>query len=355
MKALVLAGGTGLRLRPFSHTRPKQLVPVANKPILHYGLESIAAAGITDIGMIVNARSEAIRGSAGDGSDFNANITYIPQEAPLGLAHCILLAGDFLGDDDFVMYLADNIVPGGISAVVADFQREQPTAMLAVGAVADPREYGVAEVDAEGRVLSVMEKALTPRSRLAITGVYVFSNAIHRAVASIEPSDRDELEITHAIQWLVEQGADVRAHVLAGAWKDTGRVGDLLDCNRIVLGTITPDVRGKCDQETEIVGPVVLAEGAELIRSRVVGPTVIGAGSVVSDCYVGPYTSIGGDCLVEDSDIEYSVVLNGASVQSMAYVRDSVIGERAHVRAARTPGSATRLVIGDDCEVAIRS
>jgi glucose-1-phosphate thymidylyltransferase len=355
MKALVLAGGTGLRLRPFSHSRPKQLVPVANKPILHYGLESIAVAGITDVGMIVNARSDAIRESAGDGSAFNIKLTYISQEAPLGLAHCVLLARDFLGDDDFVMYLADNVVPGGISAVVADFQRERPDALLAVGAVADPRQYGVAEVDAAGRVLSVIEKAPTPRSRLAITGVYVFSDSVHRAVASIEPSDRGELEITHAIQWLVERGADVRAHVLAGAWKDTGKVGDLLDCNRLVLGTLAPDVRGKCDQETEIVGPVVLAEGAELIRSRVIGPTVIGAGSVVSDCYVGPYTSIGDDCLVEGSGIEYSVVLNGASVRSLPYLRDSVIGERARVCAASSPGNAARLVIGDDCEVAVRS
>jgi glucose-1-phosphate thymidylyltransferase len=354
MKALVLAGGTGLRLRPLSHSRPKQLVPVANKPVLHYGLETLGAAGITDIGMIVNAQSSAIRESTGDGSAFNANITYIPQEAPLGLAHCVVLARDFLGDDDFVMYLGDNIVPGGISAVVADFHAERPDALLALGAVPDPQEYGVAEIDADGRVLSVAEKAPAPRSKLAIMGVYVFGSAIHQAVTSISPSGRDELEITHAIQWLVENERTVRGHVLAGTWKDTGKVSDLLDCNRIVLGTLAPDIRGKCDTETEIVGPVVLAEGAKLIRSRVIGPAVIGPGSVVSDCYVGPYTSIGGDCLMESCGIEYSVVLSGASVQSVPYVRDSVIGERARVRAAPMPGGATRLVIGDDSEVAIR-
>ena len=355
MKALVLSGGNGLRLRPISHTLPKQLIPVANKPVLHHGLEALAAAGITEVGIIVGGRAAEIRRSVGDGSSFGFRVTYIPQDEPLGLAHCVLIARGFLGDDDVLMYLGDNVVPGGVAQLVDRFHAERPAAMLLVGPVPDPTEFGVAEVDGAGRVLRLEEKSPTPRSDLAMIGAYAFTPAIHEAVRSIEPSWRGELEITHAIQWLVERGDDVRAHVFAGDWWDTGRVEDLLDCNRRMLLDLRTDVRGKVDAESEIAGPVHLAEGAQVLRSRIVGPVAIGANTVIADCYVGPFTSIGDDCVLSDAGIEYSIVLERSSLCSVRHLRDSLIGRGAEVRPTRAVGGAHQLVLGDDSRVLIEA
>jgi glucose-1-phosphate thymidylyltransferase len=353
MKALVLAGGTGVRLRPVSHTLPKQLVPVANKPVLFYGLEGLAEAGITEVGIVVGEHQEEIPTVVGDGSRFGLRVTYLPQERPLGLAHCVLIARDFLGADDFLMYLGDNVVPGGIDALVRQVRVRRAAATLLVGSVPDPTECGVAEVDDTGRVLSLEEKSPTPRSDLAMIGVYAFTPAIHEAVRSIEPSWRSELEITQAIQWLVERGDEVRAHVFTGYWRDTGRLSSLLDCNREMLLRLEPGIRGKVDGETDIAGPVLLEEGAHLLRSRVVGPVVIGANTVVTDSYVGPFTSIGPDCVLDEVDIHYSVVLAGSMLSSVRYLRHSLLGRGAYVRSDEVPAGAWQLVLGDDSRVLI--
>ncbi|MFF4412801.1 glucose-1-phosphate thymidylyltransferase [Streptosporangium sp. NPDC001559] len=353
MKALVLAGGTGSRLRPFSHTTPKQLVPVANKPVLFHGLESLRAAGITDIGLIVNASGTAIRTAVGDGSAFGVEVTYIPQDEPRGLAHCVMIARDFLADDDFVMYLGDNVFAEGIAGPVAQFQTERPAAQLVLVKIADPSEYGVAELDSSGRIVGLQEKPARPRSDLAVTGAYLFSPQIHDAVRRIRPSRRNELEITDAVQWLVEQGRDVRAHICTGYWKDSGNVTDLLDCNRALLEKLTPGVRGTVDPLTQIGASVVIEAGATVTASRIDGPAIIGSGTAVKNSYIGPYTAIGSGCLVEDAGVEDSIMLDRSSIRGVRSVKGSLIGREADVRQGRQEVRVHHLVVGDDSLVEV--
>lgn len=345
MKALVLAGGSGTRLRPLSHTIAKQLIPVANKPVLLYGLEAISDAGIEEVGVIVGDREPEIREVVGDGRSLGLDVTYIRQDAPLGLAHAVLVARDYLAEDDFVMYLGDNVVLGGITSIVDEFRTGGTDATLMVAKVQAPEEYGVAEVDAADRVLSLEEKSTHPRSDLAIVGVYVFSPAIHQAVRDIEPSRRGEREITDAVQWLVEHGADVRAHRHDGYWMDTGRAEQLLDCNRVLLGGVSTDIRGTVDADSELVGPVIVEPGARVVRSHVVGPAIVGPGATVTDSYVGPNTSLGASCRLEDAGIEQSVVLEGTEIRAVRGLTGSLIGRRATVAAA--PVSGHSLLIGD--------
>ncbi|WP_067491905.1 glucose-1-phosphate thymidylyltransferase [Actinomadura hibisca] len=353
MKALVLAGGSGTRLRPFTHTLAKPLVPVANKPVLFHCLESIRDTGVREVGIIVSPQGEEIRRAVGDGSRFGLRVTWIPQDAPLGLAHCVLIAADFLAGDDFVMYLGDNIVVGGIGHLVKQFAAERPAALLMVGPVADPREYGVAEVGAGGRVHGLAEKPQLPVSDLALIGVYVFSAAIHSAVRAIRPSARGELEITDAVELLIRRGEDVRAHVFAGYWKDTGRVDDLLECNRELLASIPPARLGSVDEASELIGAVFVDDGARVVRSRVEGPAVIGPASTVTDSRIGPGTSIGAGCVLARAGIAGSIVLDGASVSDVRDLHRSVIGRNARVRALPPQDGARRLLLGDSSEVVI--
>ncbi|MFF9074389.1 glucose-1-phosphate thymidylyltransferase [Streptomyces sp. NPDC014735] len=356
MKALVLSGGAGTRLRPITHTSAKQLVPVANKPVLFYGLEAIAEAGITEVGIIVGETADEIREAVGDGSRLGIDVTYIPQEQPLGLAHAVRIARDFLGDDDFVMYLGDNFIVGGITGLVDGFRKERPDAQILLTRVPDPTSFGVAELDAEGRVVGLEEKPREPKSDLALVGVYLFTPSIHEAVRSIEPSWRGELEITHAIQWLIDQERDVRSTTIRGYWKDTGNVTDMLEVNRTVLETVEPAQDGaEVDDDTEIIGRVRIEPGAKVSGSRIVGPVIIGARSVISDAYVGPFTSISEDVRIEDSEIEYSIVLRGASVAGVRRVEASLIGRDVEVTPAPRSPSAHRLVLGDHSKVQISS
>nr|BDS38142.1 glucose-1-phosphate thymidylyltransferase [Streptomyces dimorphogenes] len=349
MKALVLAGGTGSRLRPFTYSGAKQLLPIANKPVLFYALESLAAAGIEEVGIVVGAHGPAIRELAGDGREFGLRITYIDQSRPLGLAHAVLIARNFLADDDFLLYLGDNYLPGGVGELLS--AGGPAAARLLLTPVADPSRFGVAEVDAEGRVLALEEKPDTPRSDLALIGVYAFTPVVHEAVRAVRPSARGELEITHAVQWLIDQGHPVRATVTTRPWRDTGSVEDMLEVNREVLDGIEGGVEGKVDPASTLVGRVRVAEGAVVRASRVVGPVVIGAGAVVSNSSVGPYTSIGDDCRVEDSAIEYSVLLRGAQIEGAGRIESSLIGRDAVVGQAPRPPHAHRLVIGDHSKV----
>ncbi|GAA3110192.1 glucose-1-phosphate thymidylyltransferase [Streptosporangium carneum] len=355
MKALVLAGGAGTRLRPITHTSAKQLVPVANKPVLFYGLEAIVEAGIDEIGIVVGDTQAEIEAAVGDGSAFGARVTYLRQEAPLGLAHAVLIARDYLGEDDFIMYLGDNFIVGGVNAVVDRFVSDRPDAQIMLTQVGDPRQFGVAELDADGRVVGLEEKPSEPKSDLALVGVYLFSPAVHQAVAELKPSWRGELEITDAIQWLLENGRRVESTVVSGYWKDTGNVTDMLEVNRLVLESVEPRVDGRVDEASELIGRVVVEAGALVERSRIVGPAIVGPGARVLDSYVGPFTSIAAECRISDSEIEYSIVLPRSSISGVSRIESSLIGHDVEVTPAPATPRAHRLVLGDHSKVQISS
>ena len=354
MKALVLAGGSGSRLRPITHTYAKQLLPVANKPVLFYGLEAIRDAGITDVGIVVGDTAPAIQDAVGDGSAFGLTATYLRQDAPRGLAHAVIVGRDFLGDDDFVMYLGDNFIVGGITPLVEEFRSSRPDAQIMLTSVPDPRQFGVAELDAAGEVAGLEEKPQHPKSDLALVGVYIFTPAVHEAVAQLAPSWRGELEITEAIQWLIDQGRKVRSTTITGYWKDTGNVADMLEVNRMVLETVEPQVRGTVEA-SELIGRVVVEAGAQVSQSRIVGPVVIGTGTRVSGSYVGPFTSVAQDCTITDSEIEYSIVLRGALIQGVRRIEASLIGHDVEVTPSPNVPRAHRLILGDHSKVQICS
>lgn len=353
MKAIVLAGGSGTRLRPITHTSAKQLLPIANKPVLFYGLEALRDAGITDAGVVVGATAPEIKAAVGDGSSFGLHVTYLHQPVPLGLAHAILIAREYLADDPFVLYLGDNFIVGGIAALTDSFRRTRPDAQILLTKVPNPRDFGVAVLDASGKVVGLEEKPRQPRSDMALVGVCMFSPAVHTAVRQIKPSARDELEITDALQWMIDQGLRVESTVVAGYWKDTGNVSDLLEANRTVLESIEPRLSGTVDAASEIVGRVVVEPGARVESSRIVGPAIVGPGSKVIGSYIGPYTSIAGDCRIEQSEIEYSIVMADAYIQGARRLEASLIGRAVQVTPAPAPRRASRLVLGDHSRVHI--
>jgi glucose-1-phosphate thymidylyltransferase len=354
VKALVLAGGSGSRLRPITHTYAKQLLPVANKPVLFYGLEAIRGAGITDVGIVTGDTAPAIEEAVGDGSAFGLTATYLRQDAPRGLAHAVIVARDFLGDDDFVMYLGDNFIVGGITGLVEEFRSSRPDAQIMLTSVPDPRQFGVAELDTAGEVVGLEEKPQHPKSDLALVGVYIFTPAVHEAVSQLAPSWRGELEITEAIQWLIDQGRKVRSTTITGYWKDTGNVADMLEVNRMVLETIDPQVRGTVEA-SELIGRVIVEAGAQVSGSRIVGPVIIGTGSRVSGSYVGPFTSVAQDCSITDSEIEYSILLRGALIQGVRRIEASLIGHDVEVTPSPNVPRAHRLILGDHSKVQICS
>ena len=353
MKALVLAGGSGSRLRPITHTSAKQLVPVANKPILFYGLEQIREAGITDVGIIVGDTAAEIEAAVGDGSTLGIRTTYLRQEAPLGLAHAVLTAEAFLGDDDFVMFLGDNLIEGGIAGLVEAFRRDAPDAQLLLKRVPDPHRFGIAELDEHGGIVRLIEKPADPPSDLALVGVYLFTPAIHDAARRIEPSWRGELEITDAIQRLVEDGRTVRATEVEGWWLDTGKKDELLDANRIVLSSLVGRIDGEVDADSTLAGEVVVEEGARLVRTAVRGPAIIGRGVHLEDVFVGPFTSIAADCRLERCEVEYSVLMERCTIRDVGRLEGSLLGRDVTVtRTGRRP-AAHRLLLGDHAEVEV--
>ncbi|MEV1053753.1 glucose-1-phosphate thymidylyltransferase [Streptomyces sp. NPDC049887] len=354
MKALVLAGGSGSRLRPITHTSAKQLVPVANKPVLFYGLESIALAGVREVGIVVGDTAAEIESAVGDGSRFGLDVTYLPQEAPLGLAHAVGIARDYLGDDDFVMYLGDNFIVGGIGTLVDRFRVNRPDAQILLTRVSDPREFGVVELDDSGRVIGLEEKPEHPKSDLALVGVYMFTARVHDAVRRLKPSWRGELEITDAIQELIDSGCRVESTPVSGYWKDTGNVADMLEVNRLVLDGLETDCSGEVES-SELIGRVVIEEGATVTGSRIVGPAVVAAGSRIHNSYIGPFTSIDSGCSVVDSEVEYSIVLRGASIDGVRRVERSLIGREVEVTSTPRVLRAHRLVLGDHSKVQVAS
>lgn len=352
MKALVLAGGKGTRLRPLTYTMAKQLIPVANRPILHYVMDQISGVGVKDVGVVIAPETGQQIKEALAENPWGLNFSFILQEEPKGLAHAVMVARDFLGESAFLMYLGDNLIGQDIKGFVDEFLSSNPEALILLKEVEDPRMFGVAEIDEKGNVKRLIEKPKVPPSNFALVGIYLFSPSIHEAIAEIKPSFRGELEITDAIQRLLEKGKTVRSFILKRWWLDTGKKDDLLEANRVVLDEwIRRELEGEVDEKSKIVGRVTLAKGARVERSTIRGPAIVGEGTVIKDSFIGPYTSIGKNCVIERSVLEHSVVLDGARLTSIERLEDSVIGRNAVVASGAENARALRLMIGDDAEV----
>jgi len=354
MKGLILSGGKGTRLRPLTYTSAKQLVPVANKPVLFFGIEALVEAGIRDIGIVVGETQAEIRAAVGDGSKWNARITYIEQDAPRGLAHAVLISEPFIDGQPFVMYLGDNLLNKGIAPFVDQFVREQPAAQILLTPVPDPEMFGVAELQ-NGQVVKLVEKPKNPVSNLALVGVYMFSTAIFDSVKRIKPSFRNELEITDAIQDLIDRGLTVTPHLVEGWWKDTGKLEDMLEANRLILETLERRIDGKVDEGSRVEGKVVIEAGAIIEQSVIRGPAIIGANARIVHAYVGPYTAIMNDVEIRDSEIEHSIVLEGSKIHDLGTrVADSLIGKNVKINRIPLKPSAYRFMLGDNSEVWVR-
>lgn len=355
MKALVLSGGKGTRLRPLTYSIPKQLVSVANKPILHYVVEDILEAGIRDIGVIISPETgEIIRESLLNANFEGANFTFIVQPAPLGLAHAVRTAREFLAEEDFVMYLGDNLIGSGITDFVEEFKRERPESIILLKEVENPSMFGVAVLDEKGDVVRLIEKPKEPPSNFALVGVYIFSPAIHEAIDRIKPSWRGELEITDAIQELINMGKRVKSHILKRWWLDTGKKDDMLEANRVVLDEIAAaEIKGEVDENSSVSGRVLIGEGAKITNSEIRGPAVIGKNTLIENSYVGPYTSIGDNCKIKNSCIEYSVILSEATIEGVERLDESLIGRRAEIIKNNKVKKALRVMIGDDSKLEI--
>jgi glucose-1-phosphate thymidylyltransferase len=352
LKGLILSGGAGTRLRPITHTSAKQLVPVANKPVLFYGIEALVDAGVTEIGIIIAPETGGeIREAAGDGSAFGAEITYIVQDKPAGLAHAVLTAEEFIGGSPFVMYLGDNLLADGLRGLVSTFRSEEPDALILLTPVDDPQSYGVAELDGE-RIVRLVEKPKDPPSNLALVGVYLFAPAIFDAARALEPSWRGELEITEAIQSLIEEGKAVKSEVVSGWWKDTGQLADMLEANRLVLEEIETRIEGEVDEDSRVEGRVVIEPGAVLERSVVRGPAVIAAGARIEDAYVGPYSSIGEGVHVRRSEVEHSIILAGSVVEDLGTrMEASLLGREVKLTRSDGMPKTLQMLVGDKSEI----
>jgi glucose-1-phosphate thymidylyltransferase len=354
MKAIVLSGGKGTRLRPLTYTGAKQLVPIANRPILSYVIDNIARVGIKEVGIIISPETGSeVKETMGDGDRWGINITYIMQDEPKGLAHAVRTAAPFLGQEPFVMYLGDNLLKEGIAPFVRTFEENDPDALILLQKVTDPQSYGIAELDGNGCVARLVEKPREPRSDLALVGVYLFTPAVFESVKAIAPSARGELEITDAIQHMVDRGLRVEPHVVTGWWKDTGKLEDMLEANRLVLSTLVGEVRGEL-RETTLEGPVQIGEGSVLERCTVRGPVVIGAGCRLSDTFVGPYTSISDGVVVDHAEIEHSIVLENSRISHLpTRMADSLIGRDCVIAHSDARPVAYRFLVGDSCQIGI--
>lgn len=348
-----MSGGEGTRLRPITHTSAKQLIPIANKPVLFYAIEAVRDAGITDIGVIVGETQDEVRQALGDGSNWGVKVTYIEQDAPRGLAHAVKVAQGFLKKDPFVMFLGDNLIKDGITSLVREFDEKKPNAQILLARVHDPQRFGVAELSGE-KVVRLTEKPKKPASDLALVGVYMFDHNIFEAVDSIEPSWRNELEITDAIQYLIDDGKNVCPHIIDGWWKDTGKLEDILEANCIMLDALKPRLDGSVDKDSKVTGKVVVDKGAEIVNSTVRGPAIIGENSKIVNSYIGPFTSIYYDVTVRNSEIEHSVVLENSSILDIhSRIEDSLIGQKVEITKSQRKPKAYRLMLGDSSKIDI--
>ena len=356
MKGLILSGGKGTRLRPLTFTQAKQLVPVANKPVLFYGIEALVGAGIRDIGIIVGDTKAEIREAVGDGSRWgdDVRVSYIDQREPLGLAHAVLIAEEFLAGEPFVMYLGDNILKSGIVSLVDSFRKRKPNALILLTPVPNPRMFGVAELE-NGKVVRLVEKPQEPKSNLALVGVYMFDSHIFEAAKAIKPSGRNELEITDAIQFLVDSGYEVQPHLVSGWWKDTGKIEDILEANRLILETISGAVLGAVDDASRISGEVIIEKGVSVRSSTIRGPAIIGAGTEIADSYIGPFTSIQKNCRIIQTEIEHSIVLEGSEIVDVgSRIDESLIGREVRIYKCPPKPLAYRFMVGDKSEIGLK-
>jgi glucose-1-phosphate thymidylyltransferase len=353
MRGLILSGGKGTRLRPITHTSAKQLVPVANKPILFYCIESLRDAGIVDIGIVVGDTKEEIKNAVRDGSQFGVKITYIEQEAPLGIAHAVLISREFIGDSHVVVYLGDNLLIEGISKFVKRFEDKKPNAQILLVRVPNPSQFGVAELDGE-RILGLEEKPQKPKSNLALVGVYLLDNNIFHAVENIKPSWRNELEITEAIQYLIDNKFKVEAQIISGWWKDTGKLDDMLEANRVVLSGFNQKINGFVDDKSRIEGNVVVEKDAKISNSVIRGPAIIGERTLIENSFVGPFTSIYHDVSIRNSEIEHSIILEHSIIDGIgSRIEDSLIGKNVVVEKSNKLPKAYRFMLGDSSKVEI--
>ena len=359
MKGLIASGGRGTRLRPITHTRNKHLIPIANKPILHYALENMAEAHVREIAVIVPKGEREVPLAIGDGARWGLHITYIEQEAPLGLAHCVRIAEDFIGSEPFIFYLGDNMVLGGLRGFVEKFQKERCNCLLTIATVKDPERFGVPELR-DGRIVSIEEKPAHPKSRYAVAGIYIYDSSIFQAVRAIKPSKRGELEISDAHQYLLDKGCRVSYAEISGWWKDTGKPADLLEANALVLSAIKTRIDGEVDDKSVLTGHVIVEHGAKVINSRIRGPVAIGADSVIENSYIGPSTSVYTGCRIKQSEIEFSLILADCCIADIGVrIEESIIGDGSQVLGGRHGGQAGgkprthRLTIGDQCVLEI--
>ena len=354
MKGLILSGGKGTRLYPITYTSAKQLVPVANKPVLFRVIEAIRDAGISEIGIVVGDTAEEIKRSVGAGDRWGVEITYIRQDAPLGLAHAVKISQPFLGDDRFVMFLGDNVIQGGISGLIRQFADSEWDSQIVLKQVKNPQQYGVAQLDDQGRIVKLIEKPKEPPSDLALVGIYMFDHHVFQAVNAISPSWRGELEITDAIQWLVENGYSVYPYIHRGWWIDTGKMEDLLEANSLVLDELDHHIAGYVDQDSQVNGKVTVEEGAQIINSRIRGPVIIGKDTRIINSYVGPFTSIYHHALIEDSEIEHCIVLEHSQIVDIPHrIEDSLIGRNVEIIRSPIKPKAYKLTLGDNSRVGI--
>ena len=355
MKALILSGGTGTRLRPLTYSGAKQLVPVANKPILFYCIDNIAQAGIKDVGIIISPETgQEVKNTVGDGSLWGIDIQYITQEVPGGLAHAIKTAQDFLVDSSFIMYLGDNLIGTGINKFINEFKINAPDALILLKEVDNPRQFGVADVSKDGKVIRLIEKPDIPPSNLALVGIYIFSSKIHEAIKSIKPSKRGELEITDAIQELIDMGCNVESFVLDTWWLDTGKKDDILTANAIVLDEWLKNIiDGSVDDSSKILGRVAIGKGSVIKKSTLRGPVVIGENVEIESSFIGPYTSIGDNVKIVKSSIEHSVIMNDSELREIERIEESLVGRRVLITKNNTSHKALRLLLGDDSVVEV--
>jgi glucose-1-phosphate thymidylyltransferase len=349
-----LSGGRGTRLRPITHTSAKQLVPVANKPILFYGIEAIREAGITDVGIIVGDTANEIKAAVGDGEKFGIRTTYIQQDAPLGLAHAVKIARDYIGGDRFVMYLGDNLIVDGIKSFVERFETAKPNSQILLAHVPNPQDFGVAELDGD-KVVKLVEKPEEPKTDLALVGVYMFDESVFEACDKIKPSWRNELEITDAIQYLIENGSDVQSQVIGGWWKDTGKLEDMLEANRMILGRLDTRIEGDVDEKSKIDNKVVLEKGCKVVNCVLRGPLIIGEGTTIVDSYIGPFTSINYGCQIRGSEIEHSIILENSKISDVTgRIESSLVGKNVVIEKHSQLPKAYKFMVGDYSQIELQ-
>ena len=353
MKALVTAGGHGTRLRPITYTQNKHLIPIANKTMLQYALDYLKEAEIYEIGIIINANDKSIQNIFGNGEGFGVEITYIEQDQPLGLAHVVKVSQSFIGSDNFIFYLGDNILIGGLKSFINDFKRMKSNCHLVLSQVSNPNQFGVAEV-INDRIVSIKEKPISPKSNLAVTGIYLYDSNIFEAVNSIKPSKRGELEISDAHQFLIENGYDVSYSEITGWWKDTGQPSDLLDANRLVLDNIKEKNDGSVDNLTTISGEVIIGNNSQIINSKINGPAIIDNDTVIKDSFIGPYTAIGTNCKITSSKVEYSIIMEGCELKGVdKNIKSSLLGKNVKVINSNPKLNSTTLLLGDQSYIEI--